>query len=334
MVSIVVPVYNGEKYVASCVESLCNQSYKDIEIILINDGSADNTGRILDELKHKDDRITVIHKENGGVSSARNRGIEEASGEYLLFCDCDDAPEKEWCEELVKCSEAHYDKLPVCFIRLYVDGELSDWQYCIKEKLDSAEAYSVYGKNDLSMFLVNRLIFSPCNKLYRADIVKQNNIKFDLGESLGEDAVFAFRYIAAIGGSIVTVNKFLYNYLRQNPNGLTTKRRTTDVKSFDYMYFNFKKMLSVLDVDKKEVYDEFYYFFYENYIRDLYMCIRNKTVKKSERIYQCRKIVKMPGFYECLNEVDKERVCDKKIVKMAKSKTILFMYLTVKILLG
>lgn len=332
MVSIVVPVYNGEKYITACVESLCGQTYEDIEIILVNDGSTDDTHRILDELQKRDNRITVIHKENGGVSSARNRGIDESHGEYLLFCDCDDEPEVNWCEELLRCSVIYPDSLPVCFIRLYVDGKLADWQYCIKEKLDSGEEYSKYDKNNLSAFLTNRLIFSPCNKLYRADVVKKNDIKFDLGESLGEDAVFAFKYLSVIGGEIVTVNKFLYNYQRQNPDGLTTKKRLTDVKSFDYMYFSFKKMLMALSVNSKDAYSEFYHFFYENYIRDLYKCIRNKELKKTQRILLCRQIIKMPGFYECINNVDTEQVYDKKIVKMAKSKFVLGLYLNLKIL--
>ena len=89
-VSVIVPVYNGEQYIENNIKSMQDQTYKDIEVIYVDDGSKDNTGEILDDFAAKDNRIHVIHKKNGGVSAARNTGIQAATGEYVLFCDSDD----------------------------------------------------------------------------------------------------------------------------------------------------------------------------------------------------------------------------------------------------
>ena len=89
-ISVIVPVYNTKKELPRCIESICKQTYKDLEIICIDDGSSDGSGQILEEFQAKDNRIQVIHKENGGESSARNTGLKMSAGEYIAFCDCDD----------------------------------------------------------------------------------------------------------------------------------------------------------------------------------------------------------------------------------------------------
>ena len=101
LISIIVPIYNVEKYLKKCIDSIINQTYKNLEIILVDDGSPDNCGKICDEYAKKDNRIKVIHKENGGVSSARNVGVENATGEYIGFVDSDDYIEKDMYEVLI-----------------------------------------------------------------------------------------------------------------------------------------------------------------------------------------------------------------------------------------
>ncbi|MBQ5852329.1 MAG: glycosyltransferase family 2 protein, partial [Lachnospiraceae bacterium] len=101
MISIVVPVYNVEKYLERCVDSLINQTYENIEILLIDDGSKDNSGQMCDEYANKDSRITVYHKENGGLSDARNYGMDRAKGEYIIFIDSDDYVEPNMMEFLI-----------------------------------------------------------------------------------------------------------------------------------------------------------------------------------------------------------------------------------------
>lgn len=105
LASIVVPVYNIEKYIKNCIESLCVQTYQNLEIILVDDGTLDNSGKICDEYAKRDSRIRVIHKENGGLSDARNKGAQAASGEYLFFVDGDDCVAPDLVEKTVLCAE-------------------------------------------------------------------------------------------------------------------------------------------------------------------------------------------------------------------------------------
>ena len=159
MVSIVVPVYKSEKTLRVCVESLQRQTEREIEIILVDDGSPDNCPCICDELAEKDARIRVIHKENGGVSSARNAGMEKAGGEFLLFADSDDSVEEDMAEALL-CGIGSAD-LAVCGYHHHYLGrdvekipEISKW--------NGAESFlALYGRGYLNM---------PWNKLFRRSL--------------------------------------------------------------------------------------------------------------------------------------------------------------------
>ena len=104
-VSVIVPVYKVEKYLKKCIDSILNQTYRDLEVILVDDGSPDQCGTICDRYGREDSRVHVIHKENGGLSDARNTGVERASGEYILFVDSDDYIEPELVEKTVKAAE-------------------------------------------------------------------------------------------------------------------------------------------------------------------------------------------------------------------------------------
>ena len=102
MISVIVPIYNVEKYLIKCIESIINQTYKDLEIILVDDGSTDSSGKICDEFATKDNRIKVIHKKNGGLSSARNIGLDICKGNYISFIDSDDYIELDMYEKMIK----------------------------------------------------------------------------------------------------------------------------------------------------------------------------------------------------------------------------------------
>ena len=123
MISVIVPVYKVENYLSSCVESLINQSYADIEIILVDDGSPDKCPAMCDELATKDGRIRVVHKTNGGLSSARNAGIEAASGEWLIFIDSDDYVDKDMIKKMVVAQQATGASVVVCDFQIFKDGE-------------------------------------------------------------------------------------------------------------------------------------------------------------------------------------------------------------------
>lgn len=214
MVSIIVPVYKSEKTLHSCVESLQNQTEPNLEIILVDDGSPDNCPSICDELAKKDPRIKAVHKENGGVSSARNKGIEKAQGEFLLFVDSDDSVESNMVEELLHhmgdmdlaiCGYHHHymgrdvEKIP----------EIPKWT--------GAESFlKLYGKGYLNM---------PWNKLFRRELAG----RFDESLSLGEDLLFNLDYLRRAERGTAIVQKPLYHYI-QNDTGNTLSSKKRDNK--------------------------------------------------------------------------------------------------------
>lgn len=120
MISIIVPVYKAEKYLDKCIESLINQTYQDIEMIFVDDGSPDQSGKILDQWVLKDSRIKVIHQENGGPSKARNQGIKEATGEEIIFVDGDDLVSEDMCQVLHGLLEKYQSDIAIAGINIYL----------------------------------------------------------------------------------------------------------------------------------------------------------------------------------------------------------------------
>ncbi|MBQ8684595.1 MAG: glycosyltransferase [Clostridia bacterium] len=184
LVSIIIPVYNVEKYLPICIESVVNQTYRALELLLIDDGSTDNSGKICDEYAGKDSRIKVLHKENGGVSLARNIGLDKASGEYIAFIDSDDIIEADMIERLIYEMDDDTDIVECEFYEFY--------EYDKKGRINKyTNAY--YGEicdktQALIGFFDGTIKWSIWNKLYKAKLLK--NIRFDTNLRVGEDALF------------------------------------------------------------------------------------------------------------------------------------------------
>lgn len=188
MISIVVPVYKAEQHVGRCVDSILAQSFTNFEIILIDDGSPDRSGIICDEFAKSDERIRVIHKKNGGVSSARNAGIEVSSGEWLCFVDSDDYIVPTYLEDF--CIAGGQDLLIQGYKKEYQNGmvECFGFDNCTSDSIPEILSYTE----------LNYIINSPCFKLFKKQIVKENNIKFDEKTSYGEDHLFVLDYLKHI----------------------------------------------------------------------------------------------------------------------------------------
>lgn len=187
LITIVVPIYNVAKYLNKCVDSLLNQTYDNLEIILVNDGSSDNCGNICDFYKKRDFRITVIHKTNGGLSDARNAGIEIAKGTYIAFVDSDDYVKADYIEKLFRGIEEHCAEVAVCSFELISEtGKVIGIEEVAKEKI------CISGRRLLQKVLTpygGRYVIA-CNKLYKADIFKR--LRFKEGK-LYEDEYINFR---------------------------------------------------------------------------------------------------------------------------------------------
>ena len=175
LISIIVPVYNVEKYFDECVKSILNQSYKNIEIILVNDGSTDNSGNLCDNYATIDPRIKVIHKENGGLSDARNFGMKNANGEYFSFIDSDDYIDKYFIENLYNALISQGDdcKISMCRFTRNINDFSNDKS--IANKVDSNEVLKdILYQNDDSLYSV-----AAWNKLYHKTVF--NSIIFPKG---------------------------------------------------------------------------------------------------------------------------------------------------------
>ena len=205
LISVIVPVYKVEKYLDRCVESIVNQTYENLEIILVDDGSPDNCPQMCDAWAEKDSRIKVIHKENGGVSSARNIGLDSATGEYIGFVDSDDYIEPEMYEMLMNALVEHYADIAVCN-NTHVDEN--------NKRIDNDAGYqfdTFENENVMRSFLHGDHydITSICNKCYLRKVI--NDLRFDSNITVGEDVLYNYCGFKS-ANRIVVVENYLYNY--------------------------------------------------------------------------------------------------------------------------
>lgn len=207
VVSIIVPVYKAEKYLSCCLDSILAQSFGDFELLLIDDGSPDLSGKICDDYAEKDARIRVFHKQNGGVSSARNLGLDNAQGEWICFIDSDDWVEVDFLKELVQ-----YNSFD-----LVVGGLDSFGCVAISTKRDenviidlthsyeAAKILNANSENTISVF------YYSCGKLFRRSIISRNALRFDTRMKMCEDTCFLMQYLVHVD-KIILSDSSLYKY--------------------------------------------------------------------------------------------------------------------------
>lgn len=223
MISIIVPVYKVEPYIRRCVNSLLAQTYKDLEIILVDDGSPDNCPVICDEYAQKDHRIKVLHKENGGLSSARNSGMDICKGEYIGFIDSDDYVEPKMYENLMRVIEVQNADIAMCGCKIVSEsGEIIG--------NDNFEENAVYPIDEIISKFVLTLKTASWNKLYRASSIK--DAQFPDGRIHGEDLVFIMNFLTP-ATTLATTSYLGYNYIKRE-NSITTG--TFKQSSFDEVW--------------------------------------------------------------------------------------------------
>ena len=212
-ISIIVPVYNTEKYLHRCVDSILAQTYTDFELLLIDDGSTDSSGAICDEYAMKDSRVRVFHKENGGASSARNLGLDNAEGEWITFVDSDDWIDVGFYEDMVSTTMSNKCDMVVCSVAIEHFGQCIHKLHC---PMEYAEKRSM-----LNYTMIEGPIYSSLyNKLICRNIIKNNNLSFDVRLGLWDDMWFVLR-IRFLATHIVIVNKSFYHYEYMTPCSLT-----------------------------------------------------------------------------------------------------------------
>lgn len=213
-ISVIIPVYKVELFLTKCIESILCQTYSNFELILVNDGSPDNSGKICEEFAERDSRIIVIHKCNGGVSSARNIGIEVSKGDWLCFVDGDDYVIPTYLEDFIEKSEAS-ELVMQGYQKIYRDEVVFAVSF---DKLQSSKFEAILEYSEKK-----HIINSPCFKLFLRSIVIDNNIRFDTNISYGEDHLFSLTYIACIDKVTYSTSSG-YNYVISDSESLTRRR--------------------------------------------------------------------------------------------------------------
>ena len=209
MISVIIPMYNSRKTIGSCLQSIMDQTYDDLEIIVVDDGSMDNGGEIVQEMASRDGRIRYIRKNNGGVSSARNRGIDECHGEYICFVDSDDTVTTDYISSMYTTMMETKSDIVMCgYLEVYKD-KIS--YHVIPKNVFS----TLQGKMVTDFFTLSHFAYSPCLKVFRTEIINQHHLRFREDMVLAEDQHFNYRYYAFCK-SIAFVNAPNYIYVKQD----------------------------------------------------------------------------------------------------------------------
>ena len=277
-VSIIVPVYNAEKFLNRCVDSILAQSYRNFELLLIDDGSEDNSGVICDEYATIDNRIRVMHKDNTGVSSTRNMGLREAKGEYIVFVDSDDYIKSQMLEKMIQCAEKNNSDIVMCGYYLDKSGDISEAQMNYNEVYGNAESVK-YGLLYLYYTDYHNGLFCLWNKMIKRTLCSVNNILFDISLKRGEDAWFIFQCLKHCK-RVDYIPEACYYYC-QNENSIMHSLYEDQYEQWVKMR---KRLLSENKILKFEIdYSLFYKEFYYKvvvYCRDLAKCRNKKKIKE------------------------------------------------------
>lgn len=245
-ISIIVPIYNAEHTLTKCIESLILQKYKNLEIILINDNSTDNSHKICMEFRNKYNFIKYINNiDNRGVSASRNIGLENATGDYVMFVDSDDWVDYNYCEYLLK--ELIKNDAQIAISGFWYHNEIKriEPQLNIFGKENTVDIKS---KNDVIELYSKWHFSSLWNKIFIREIIENNNIRFDESISISEDMRFGIEYVKCIDiNKIIVINKSLYHYIHANHNSLWYK----SMDQIDIIIKSIEMLFSLLDDQSK-----------------------------------------------------------------------------------
>lgn len=220
LISVIVPVYNTEKYLDRCIQSILSQTYTDLELLLIDDGSTDSSGAICDKYAEQDSRVRVFHKENGGASSARNLGLDNANGDWIAFVDSDDWIDSEMYEQMISLAIA--SSVEAVFCDITFECEYSKFTQRYEGRYEDHKL--MYD----CLVAIDVVYFSMCNKLIARRVFEQNKIRAINGANMWEDVELAIRtrYFAS---SSKVINRAFYHYNRLNNTSTTRDKVNTKI---------------------------------------------------------------------------------------------------------
>ena len=316
-VSVIVPIYNAEKYMKKCIDSILSQTLENIEIILVNDGSVDNSANIADEYSRVDRRVRVIHQNNSGPSVARNTGISVARGKYIGFVDCDDYIEKTMYEELFKSADKNNVQVAMCsYIENYIYKNES---HIIKANLKPGKIYNKQGiqNNIINTFAKNENygFYSLCNKIYLREWLIESNLKIDENRDHGEDWWFNINVLSKID-NFIYIDKELYNYIHINSNSLMFKYRENQFELFLDGRLKMKEIMPIEYIEDNDFNKRFVYEFSSYIIRTLKEIDNKKRRKElinnvlnNEEVNDCcRKVYRLPIHFKITTSLMKYKL--------------------------
>lgn len=258
LISIIIPVYNVEKYLGKCIESIINQTYNNLEIILVNDGSKDGSKDICEAYKKKDKRIIVVNKENGGLSDARNSGIKIAKGKYIGFVDSDDYIDKDMYKVLYNDIVSNEADIAICNYKKIYENDLIN----VEDKFNNTE---IYNKVDAIRLLITgeKINDYAWNKLYKKELFE--NIKYPVGKNM-EDMGTTYKLFEI--AERITYNEYIgYYYLQRNNSilGSINKKFILDLYEMKYDKYShlkehYQQYTEILDINRLN-YTKYYYMF-------------------------------------------------------------------------
>ncbi len=229
VVSIIVPVYQSEQYLRRCVDSLLGQTWPFVEVILVDDGSRDRSLEICQEYAENDDRVKVIHKENGGVASARNAGLRAMTGDYLMLIDADDYIDRQMTERLVESVRREQTDMAVCgFQMVYEDGRPAEAH---SVDIPFCGTFSEFVNGPAMEYYDKLLLNTQSNKLYSAAIQKQHQIFYNETMAINEDLCFSLEMMRHCGRISCVPGDFLYYWQYSHPQSLVTRFNENGVET-------------------------------------------------------------------------------------------------------
>ncbi len=242
--SVIVPVYNVEKYLKECVDSILSQTFEDFELILVNDGSKDNSGAICDEYAEKDSRVKVIHKENGGLSDARNVGTSVARGQYVVYIDSDDYVDgNDFLEKIYEKAQNGADIVVYKFKKYFEDMQrFSECEYSFED----LQQYETFAERINYLVKTDSFYCSAWSKSIKLSILKENGIEFEKA-LLGEDQEWYY-HVLLKAKSIDGIDKDYIVY-RQRANSITSSWKMKNLTDCIYVVDKWQKQIAEADID-------------------------------------------------------------------------------------
>lgn len=306
LISVIIPIYNSEKYLKRCIDSIINQTYKNIEIICINDGSTDESYNILKQYEIKDNRIIILNKLNQGVSSARNDGIRISKGQYITFVDSDDWLELDAIENMVYLAKnKESDAIRTNYYVESSDSTSKKNEKIINRKYEKKEIYN----NLIEKFIAGELNCYTVLLLIKKDTLIENNIFFKENILMLEDKEFYINLLLNINNIYLCDNMYTYHYY-QNNSGTTNNVNNISkkIKSIARVVTVIKKELQDKKIYTKKIMEKLFSIHACIIINYFYMIYKKQNMKKEEIINQIEHILKEKQVKNILEKSTKENL--------------------------